>query len=219
MGGTDLMDENIACYRIGIRSKKGWWSIFTWLLDAAVNNSWILFKQNRNIYQLDFRREINQSYLKMYENPSKRAGRPPISKSSISMNRISDEVRYDGRRHLLTVIPNKKGRRCAGEGCSSCASTKCTKCDIGICLESAFILELDALYGVKCRDGLNNLPISAEKIKTIRTEEELETLWPSSNDTQEKIVEDLDPTNNYVPDENFTSTENEMTVEKRCSYK
>ncbi|KAK9752859.1 hypothetical protein QE152_g3852 [Popillia japonica] len=73
----------------------------------------------------------------------------------------------------------------------------------------------EAMYGVKCRDGLNNLPISAEIIKTIRTEEELETLLSSSNDTEEKMVEYSDPTNNYVPDENFTSTENEMTVEER----
>lgn len=40
MGGTDLMDEGIFAYRIGIRSKK-WWSIFTWLLDAAMFNSWV----------------------------------------------------------------------------------------------------------------------------------------------------------------------------------
>ncbi|KAI4458697.1 transposase is4 [Holotrichia oblita] len=35
MGGTDLMDENISRYRIGIRSKKWWWPIFTWLIDAT----------------------------------------------------------------------------------------------------------------------------------------------------------------------------------------
>lgn len=68
------------------------------------------------------------------------------------------------------------------------------------------------MYGVKCRDGLNNLPISTEKIKTIRTEEELEILLSSNNDTEEKM-EDL--TNNNIPDENSTSTENEMAVEKR----
>jgi len=39
MGGTDRMDENIAMYRIGIRGKKWWWPLFTWLLDAAIHNA------------------------------------------------------------------------------------------------------------------------------------------------------------------------------------
>ncbi|KAJ8929171.1 hypothetical protein NQ314_018166 [Rhamnusium bicolor] len=72
----------------------------------------------------------------------------------------------------------------------------------------------EALYGVKCRDGLNNLPISTEKIKTIRTEEELETLLSSTNHTEEKMEEDSDPSNNYVPDEKSTSTEDEMAVKE-----
>ncbi|XP_046393650.1 piggyBac transposable element-derived protein 3-like [Ischnura elegans] len=34
MGGTDRMDENVSYYRIGIRGKKWWWCIFTWLTDT-----------------------------------------------------------------------------------------------------------------------------------------------------------------------------------------
>ncbi|XP_030762656.1 piggyBac transposable element-derived protein 3-like [Sitophilus oryzae] len=36
MGGTDQMDANINVYRIGIRGKKWWWPIFTWLLDSCI---------------------------------------------------------------------------------------------------------------------------------------------------------------------------------------
>lgn len=39
MGGVDRMDKDVARYRIGIRGKKWWWPIFTWLLDVAINNS------------------------------------------------------------------------------------------------------------------------------------------------------------------------------------
>jgi len=39
MGGTDQMHQNIATYRIGVRSKKWWWPIFTWLLEIPMNNS------------------------------------------------------------------------------------------------------------------------------------------------------------------------------------
>ena len=40
MGGTDRMDQNINAYRIGIRGKKWWWSLFTWMLDSGVQNGW-----------------------------------------------------------------------------------------------------------------------------------------------------------------------------------
>ncbi|KAG5899498.1 hypothetical protein JTB14_015208 [Gonioctena quinquepunctata] len=39
MGGTDLMDENLSRYRIGIRSKKWWWPIFTWSFDVTVTHA------------------------------------------------------------------------------------------------------------------------------------------------------------------------------------
>ncbi|KAG5863110.1 hypothetical protein JTB14_014930 [Gonioctena quinquepunctata] len=51
MGGTDLMDENIARWRISLRGKKWWWCLFTWLLDA-----WVMYKQSGNkITQLNSR--------------------------------------------------------------------------------------------------------------------------------------------------------------------
>ncbi|XP_031334323.1 uncharacterized protein LOC116164310 [Photinus pyralis] len=72
----------------------------------------------------------------------------------------------------------------------------------------------EALYGVKCRDGLNNLPVSITNIKSIRTEEELETLLSSSNDTEDKVEEDSHPSNNFVPDEKSTVTEEEMAAQQ-----
>lgn len=39
MGGTDLMDEIISTYRTVVWSKKLWWFVFTWLIDAALNNA------------------------------------------------------------------------------------------------------------------------------------------------------------------------------------
>ncbi|XP_046404683.1 piggyBac transposable element-derived protein 3-like [Ischnura elegans] len=43
MGG---MDENVSYYRIGIRGKKWWWCIFTWLVDMSLNNAWVLHKKS-----------------------------------------------------------------------------------------------------------------------------------------------------------------------------
>nr|CAH7717546.1 unnamed protein product [Callosobruchus chinensis] len=141
MGGTDLMDENISTYQIGIRSKKWWWCIFTWLIDACISNAWILWKKAHRdqMSQLDFRRNIAQTYLKRYENVPTGGGRPSTSKFSLSMNRICDDLRYDGLNHLLVSIPDKKRRRCAGEGCITSTRTMCIKCDVGMCIECNYI--------------------------------------------------------------------------------
>lgn len=67
MGRTDLMDQNISTYRIGIRGKKWWWPIFSWLIDMCINNGWILQKKVKsNISQLQFRREIVRMLLIKY---------------------------------------------------------------------------------------------------------------------------------------------------------
>lgn len=64
MGGTDQMDANVGAYRIAIRGKKWWWPIFTWLCDVAISNGWALIRSTgSNITQLEFRRQIAQSYL------------------------------------------------------------------------------------------------------------------------------------------------------------
>ncbi|KAG5878747.1 hypothetical protein JTB14_023343 [Gonioctena quinquepunctata] len=68
MGGTDLMDENLSRYRIGIRSKKWWWPIFTWFVDVTVTNAWQIHrKSGGKLMQLEFRREIAICYLKVME--------------------------------------------------------------------------------------------------------------------------------------------------------
>lgn len=140
MGFTDLMDENIAQYRISLRSKKWWWCLFTWMLDLAMHNAWILCKKAGNqMPQLDFRRHVVQTYLERYKQPPKGAGRPHLSKFSVSNNRVSDELRYDEKNHLLVMIPNKKRRRCAGEGCSTSCRTMCNKCNVGLCIDCNYI--------------------------------------------------------------------------------
>lgn len=142
MGGTDLMDQHISRYRVSVRRKKWWWSIFTWLLDVATVNAWTIrknYKGEAAISQLEFRREIAQIYLNRFGIRPKAAGRPSTSKSSISLNRVSDNLRYDRLDHLLIPVQGKKRRRCAGEGCSSSVRTMCMKCDVGLCIECNFI--------------------------------------------------------------------------------
>lgn len=140
MGGTDLMDENLNRYRIGIRGKKWWWCLFTWLIDVGVNNAWQLHKKSGGGFQqLAFRRDIVECYLKTYGSAPKHVGRPAASRSSVSFNRVSDNLRYDRLDHLVINCPQNKRRRCAGEGCASHVRTMCKKCDVGLCI-SCFVI-------------------------------------------------------------------------------
>ncbi|KAJ8951533.1 hypothetical protein NQ314_007664 [Rhamnusium bicolor] len=109
MGGTDLMDENINRYRIGIRGKKWWWCIFSWLVDVTIQNAWILYKKSgHNCTQLQFRRDIVKVCFAKYRNPARTAGRPSSSLSSSSSNRVSDDIRYDNLGHFLTQHLTRK---------------------------------------------------------------------------------------------------------------
>ena len=73
MGGTDRMDQNIATYRIGIRSKKWWWSLFIWLFDVSIGNAHYLYKRSsayadEPLDLLGFQREIVQVYGQRYKS-------------------------------------------------------------------------------------------------------------------------------------------------------
>jgi len=127
MGGTDLLDETVSRYRINIRRKKWWWSIFTWLLDVVVVNAWSLCRrsQSTSIPQLAFRREIWCIWLNM--------AYPQVE---LVDKEYPDQV-YDGQDHLLVPTVGNKRRRCAGEGCCSSIRAMCKKCDV--CLACNFI--------------------------------------------------------------------------------
>ena len=136
MGGTDLMDENVNRYRISIRGKKWWWCIFSWLIDVAIQNAWILYKKSgHSCTQLQFRRDIAKTVFAKYRNPPKTGGRPSSSLSSSSDSRVSDDVRYDTIGHLLTGTTNNKKIRCAGVNCNSIMRTTCSKCKVGLCIK------------------------------------------------------------------------------------
>lgn len=65
MGGVDLVDQGVNAYRVGLRSKRWYFAIFTYFLDLAVYNAWRLHKiADGNMDELGFRRSIVRSYLR-----------------------------------------------------------------------------------------------------------------------------------------------------------
>lgn len=135
MGGTDQMDANVNVYRIGIRGKKWWWCIFTWMIDVCVQNAWILCRSSgQKITQIQFRREIVQCYLTKYQVLPKAAGRSAAPSSS---SRVHEYIQFDRTDHFVEYVPDSKRRRCAGPlhtDKSSAVRTQCKKCDVGLCI-------------------------------------------------------------------------------------
>lgn len=130
MGGVDRVDENISLYRIGMRGKKWWSCIFTWMIDVAIQNAWQLHRvEHPDIPHLDFRREIALYYCRRYGVPPKSTGN---RKRKISED-DSANIRFDNVCHWPRYA--QKRRRCAGEACKSSIITMCGKCDVGLCIQ------------------------------------------------------------------------------------
>ena len=128
MGGTDRMDQHVNHCRVSVGGKKWWWSLFTWLLDVSVQNSWRLHREaggNQTLVQ--FRREIVCCIL---ENAA--ALRPTSSTRTRRGVPGADILRYDNIGHIIIVAANRDRGICQ-ECHHGKPTTKCVKCDVFLC--------------------------------------------------------------------------------------
>ena len=132
MGGVDLMDQNVSCYRINMRTKKWWWPFFAYCLDVSIQNAWMLFRKGNAEHtdQLAFRREIVDVYLRRYA-----VSKQPHSLRSAQVTgldkKVPSDVRQDGRDHFITSEATQ--RRCAY--CGKKTYRRCSKCRVALHLE------------------------------------------------------------------------------------
>jgi len=138
MGGVDRMDQNIATYRISIRSRKWWWPLFAYLLDVAMQNAWIIYRQtdaarHRPLDQLEFRRDICNIYYTRYSLERPSVGRPVGRPKHLDI-RAPEEIRSDRMDHFIESIPTQ--RRCAV--CGVKVKKQCSKCNVGLHLNACF---------------------------------------------------------------------------------
>ena len=131
MGGVDRTDQNIAQYRIAIRSKKWWWALFAWIPDLVMTNSWMLYRQYKSpkdpsLDLLGFRRDIVKVYFTKYmqKGPSKIKTTNFVS----SHKNVSQDIRFDRYDHFSEPCPTTK--RCAH--CRKSSRKWCKKCGKGI---------------------------------------------------------------------------------------
>ena len=130
MGGTDRMDQNVSMYRTNIKGKKWYFPIFSWLIDVAIQNAWLLHRGiHRNCPLLEFRRRIALSILNLNGVKPSGGGRPPLRERGLSA-----DVRFDNVGHYVRVPTGSKRRRCQGNNCSSVIRSECTKCNVGLCI-------------------------------------------------------------------------------------
>ena len=128
MGGTDRMDQNVSTYRINVRGKKWYYPIFSWTIDVAVQNAWLIHRKSGGIMSLlQFRRTITVGYLTKFGQKPKAAGRP-----STQENSIGSVVRFDQTGHF--VGQNVKKMRCRGLNCTSIIRTVCKRCNVALCI-------------------------------------------------------------------------------------
>lgn len=150
MGGTDRMNQNINNYRIAIRSKKWYWCIFSWTIDAALQNSWLLYRQfsdERSITFYQFKRRIARFYLESYSLPPSGPGRYRTYVDGDLHMRTPPEIRYDGKDHLIDEIPIEQfansgskdlRKRCAMHCRSRSSKFWCIKCKVPLCPSGCF---------------------------------------------------------------------------------
>lgn len=58
MGGGDRSDQKISLYRVSIRGKKWYFPLISYCIDMSVQNTWHLHREQGNLNQLEFRRNI-----------------------------------------------------------------------------------------------------------------------------------------------------------------
>ena len=127
MGGTDQMDNNVATYKISMRGKKWWHSLFTWLFDVSMSNAWMIFRHRQHSKkQLDFRREVVQEIFQ-------RHGAGKSLSADSGKYRSIPSLRFDHKDHW--IVPVASQLRCALETCKARPKSKCLKCNVGLCVK------------------------------------------------------------------------------------
>lgn len=141
MGGVDLMDRMISYYPHGFKNKKWYLRMFFHLLNMAIVNSWILYRQkvDKEFPLLNFKAAVATSLLNLGTVEKVKRGRqgpsfspPPLKKRALAP-RAPLEFRYDGEDHYPEKINVPNAPRCHYRNCKSRTRFKCWKCKEPVC--------------------------------------------------------------------------------------
>lgn len=130
MGGVDLHDNAVSNYRVAIRGKKWWWTLFASGLDSALVNAWklhcLIAKQlkQKAKSQIEFKVKVTEDLLLTSD--------PETEDNENQYDADEDEDRPPGLpsirgKHLVGKDPQQKSLRCAV--CHKTTVYICTKCN------------------------------------------------------------------------------------------
>lgn len=145
MGGVDLIDSIMGCYKIQLRSKRWQVRMFYHLLDLSMANAWLLYKrihkvkglQDKHLNSADFRLEVATTLCKL--------GVPSNMKNRRSIENEIQAKRHKGpAQHVPPVairqdqtghwpVWTEKRIRCKYPKCSGVSQTMCEKCGVALC--------------------------------------------------------------------------------------
>lgn len=121
MGGVDMLDNFMSCYRPVFKSKKWWWPLFVNGINMLVVASWRIHCELGGKHdQLTFRRLLVSKLMNSCE----------AEKVSLTgpHPRPFDDVRTDDFGHHLVRMEDGRQRRC--KECNKNARLQCLKCNV-----------------------------------------------------------------------------------------
>jgi hypothetical protein len=147
MGGVDLLDCMVSCYRVSYRMKKWWYPFYTWSLSVSAVNAWRLRMSVKGTKEplLDFVRELVMEMLTVH-------GTPPLRRRSLNGGDAGETLRYDGLNHWIVGVEEDAAGKSKRRNCKHCylkekkelkTVTQCEKCKVPLhtaCFKEGFIV-------------------------------------------------------------------------------
>lgn len=127
MGGVDLLDNMVACYRVLFRVRKWWFPFYTWSLSVSAVAAWRLRMKVTGQKEpfLDFLRELVIGMLAEH-------GHPPLRRLSVPGN---GELRYDGLNHWIASCEQDAAGNTLRRNCKACYQEKKQQLKTSFCCE------------------------------------------------------------------------------------
>ncbi|UJR12827.1 hypothetical protein I4U23_005296 [Adineta vaga] len=140
MGGVDSFDQRISCYSIDRKSKRNWFRIFIYFLQASLSNALICYNDlnEQHMDYIDFLSSISMSLIGDVST-RKRKGRP-VHFSAQKLRRIQMTTKNKSlSTQLLAHMPvaGPKGRcgYCSTKARPIFSNIKCSFCGISLCVK------------------------------------------------------------------------------------
>lgn len=145
MGGVDLTDFLIACYRHTFKHKRWYLRLFFHLLNMSIVNSWLILRflkgDSNQMDLLEFRGSIARALINNGTQLLTKKKRGPVPASSYQAPKrakvtVPDEVRFNTKApHWPIKSELKHCSRCALPKCSGKSKYLCKACNKALCVE------------------------------------------------------------------------------------